>query len=189
MTPRENLRTVPTPGRLLAGVLTALAAAVVGPAAWACVPQPYLLVEPRSSGPPGTKVEVVGTNFEAGPPEIRWNGIDGTLLGKASSPQFSLTVAIPDDDEGLYALVAVSRGPQGQVTGVTRAAFAVTRTKSATTRTTSSPRARSTDRSSSSPVPAMLLGATLTAAGGAGGAALTRRRLRRSVPVGHNSGP
>lgn len=155
------------------------AAAAPTATGFGCVPQPYLLVQPRSSGPAGTEVEVRGTNFEVGPPEIRWNGLDGALLGKASSPEFTLTVTIPEAGEGLYSLVAVSRGPQGQVAGVTRSAFAVTGQGSTTT-TTTPPQPPPTRRPETTQVPAMLVGAALTAAGGAAGAAMTRRRLKPS---------
>lgn len=131
-------------------------------------------------------MEVAGTNFEAGPPEIRWNAVDGTLLGKAQSPEFKLTVTVPDDEEGLYSLVAVSRGAQGQVTGVARTSFAVTgtapRTGAAAAPAPAPAPPAPESGSGTSPLPAMALGAALTGAGVVGGAALTRRRGSAGSP-------
>lgn len=143
----------------------------------ACVPQPYLMVEPRASGAPGTKLEVAGTNFEEGPPEIRWNAVDGVLLGKATTTEFKLTVTVPEDQEGLYALVAVSRSPQGHVTGVARASFAVTNSGSANDVARSRPEPVQQTRTYS--VASMVLGAALTTAGGVAGTLLARRRMNK----------
>lgn len=102
------------------GVLVLLGAA----AAWACVPQPIISsVQPRASGQAGGQVTVVGDNFDQAPVEIRWNGVQGPLLGTSNGPSFSIPVTIPDDVEGLYVLTALSRQPGGGVGGTARASF------------------------------------------------------------------
>jgi hypothetical protein len=104
------------------GLLVLLGAA----AAWACVPQPIISsVQPRASGPAGGQVTVVGDNFDRAPVEIRWNGVQGPLLGTGNGPIFSIPVTIPDDVEGLYVLTALSRQPGGGVGGTARASFQV----------------------------------------------------------------
>ena len=158
--------------------LVGLVALGAGAPAWACVPQPFIVVQPQASGASGTEVEVVGTNFDPGPAEIRWNGLDGALLAKAEGPSFAATITVPDDAEGLYTLIALSRGAQGEVIGTARAAFAVTGEDQATPPPAPPPAAEDTEASSSPLVP-MAFGAGLMALGGVGGAALDRRRRQR----------
>lgn len=168
-------------GFLGTAVLPAGAASAAGSAAWGCVPQPYIVVQPRASGPAGAQVEVVGDNFERGTAEIRWNGLDGELLGKTNGPTFSLTVTIPDHAAGLYSLLAISRGAQGEVGSVVRAAFSLTSVDQPVVdepRPTSPTGGQSED-SSSSAVPGMVVGGALVAAGGAAGAAMVRFAGRR----------
>jgi hypothetical protein len=162
-------------------VLVGGGAIATGSVAWACVPQPYIVVQPRASGPAGAQVDVVGDNFERGSAEIRWNGLNGELLGKANGPTFSLTVTVPDDEEGLYSLIAISRGAQGEVGSIARAAFSLTGSdqpvvdaRKATTAT-----GEREDSSSPSPLPAMVAGGALVVAGAAAGAGAVRFSGRR----------
>ncbi len=110
-------------------VLTAvvlLVAVVAGASAWACVPQPMIAsVQPRSSAAPGAQVTVVGENFSGSPVEIRWNGLQGPLLGTGNGPSFAVPVTVPDEAPGLYLLTALSRQPGGQVGDVARTSFQV----------------------------------------------------------------
>lgn len=162
-------------------VLVGGAATAAGSVAWACVPQPYIVVQPRASGPVGAQVQVVGDNFERSTAELRWNGLDGQLLGKANGPTFSLNVTIPNHEAGLYSLLAISRGAQGEVGSIARAAFSVTGIDEPVAEeggATSEARGQE-ERSSSSPVPAMVVGGALVVAGGAAGAAMARLSGRR----------
>lgn len=149
--------------------------ATLGAQASACVPQPYILVQPRSSGPPGTNVDVVGNTFEAEVVEVRWNMLDGALLAQASGPSFLASITIPDDPEGLYTLLAISRGAQGEIVDVARTAFSVTSTGPGNEEAPP-PVQSPAEPSSSSPVLPMLVGAGLVAVAGTGGALLARRR-------------
>ena len=116
---RTSLRAV-----LTAAVL--LVAVGAGASAWACVPQPMIAsVQPRSSAAPGEQVTVVGENFPGSPVEIRWNGLQGPLLGTGNGPSFSIAVTVPDEVPGLYLLTALSRQPGGQVGDTARASFQV----------------------------------------------------------------
>jgi len=164
----------------IAGLVGA-AATATGSVAWGCVPQPYIVVQPRASGPAGAQVEVIGDNFEGGAVEIRWNRLDGDLLGKANGPTFSVTVTIPDQTEGLYSLLAISRGAQGEVGSIARAAFSVTGVGQQVVAEERPPSdlPRQDEGSSSSPIPAMLAGGALVAAGGGAGAAAARFSSRR----------
>lgn len=110
-------------GVAVAAVLAALAA--LAPA-WACVPQPTITsVQPRASGPAGAEVTVAGENFEDGPVELRWNEVQGPLLGESDGPAFSIPVTVPDDPEGLYVLIALSRQAGGGVGATARTSFLV----------------------------------------------------------------
>jgi hypothetical protein len=168
---------------LVVVVVVLLTLAGAGARAVACVPQPYILVQPRASGPPGATVDVVGANFEMDEAELRWNALDGVLLAKASGRSFSTSVTIPDEPEGLYALLAISRGAQGEIFEVARTPFSVTSTGRDAKETSTSP----TESGSSSPVLPMLAGAGLVVLAGAGGAAIARRTASRSSPS--RSGP
>lgn len=93
----------------------------------ACVPQPNLVVlQPRSSGPPGTEVTVEGVGLDPGPAEVRWNGAGGPLLGEATGPSFSVPVKIPEASPGLYIVVVVSRQPGGGIGNTGTVGFQVT---------------------------------------------------------------
>ncbi len=93
----------------------------------ACVPQPNLVVvQPRSSGPPGTEVTVEAVGLDAGPAEVRWNSAGGPLLAEARGPSFSVPVRVPDASPGLYAVVVLSRQPGGGIGNTGTVAFQVT---------------------------------------------------------------
>lgn len=96
----------------------------------ACVPMPFVSIQPRASGPAGSAVTVAGASFP-GPVELRWNGPDGTLLGSAEGPDFSKEVKVPAAPQGLYVVFAVARDPGGGVAGTASAAFQVTATAGA----------------------------------------------------------
>jgi len=100
-------------GRCLAtlGLLVALAGTSV---AWACVPQPMVLVQPQASAKPGSQVTVRGLNF-ARQAEIRFNGIEGPRLATASGEQFFVKLRVPKAPSGLYTLVALTRDQSGGV--------------------------------------------------------------------------
>ncbi|MEX2289761.1 MAG: hypothetical protein WD794_05470 [Mycobacteriales bacterium] len=105
------------------GLLLSMAVAAT---AWACVPQPTIVaVQPRASGPAGGQVTVLGDNFDGAPVEIRWNGLQGALLGTGNGPSFSIPITVPDGEPGLYVLTALSRQPGGGVGGTARASFQI----------------------------------------------------------------
>lgn len=159
---------------------------VAAASAWACVPYPYVFVEPRASAPPGTEVTVSGSGFGADSLEVRWRAIDGALLVKANGPTFSVPVTVPDEPPGLYTLLVVSRGRGGEVLGATSTVFDVTGPASAEARTIPPETPATATQPSSVPtasieIPvATALGAALFGAGVAAGALASRRR--RAVP-------
>jgi hypothetical protein len=111
---------------LLAAVLVPALSVIGAAGALACVRQPLVVVQPQSSGPPGTRVTVAGTGFSDDRTELRWNGQDGPLLGTATGPEFSVPVTIPEAPGGLYSLVAVLRSPDGSIGNAVRASFQIT---------------------------------------------------------------
>ena len=99
------------------GGFTSLAAiAGVASAAWACTAAaPVTSISPKV-GQPGAEVRVAGTNYAAGPVEIRWNGATGPVLATAQGPSFSQVVNVPADMAGgMYYMVAVQRNTAGSV--------------------------------------------------------------------------
>lgn len=107
----------------LSAVVVLMAASV----AWACIPQPRLItLQPRASGPAGTKVTVAALGFDPGRAEIRWNAGDGELLGTANGPEFSVEVIIPDSDVGLYQMVVLARSASGEIGNTNTVSFEVT---------------------------------------------------------------
>lgn len=161
-------------------VVVALALLSAG-GAWACVPQPLITLTPMASGPPGTEVTVNGYAIN-GQAEVRWNALDGPLLADALGPVFSVPIVVPEAEEGLYGLIVLERADDGSLGSTARAAFEVTAEPSspAPVDTTTTPESPTTGAASSgASVPAGLAAAGavgLLALGGAGGAALARRR-------------
>lgn len=103
--------------------LSCLAVAAAG--AFACVVQPVMSIAPRASGPAGSRVTVTGQGF-VGPVELRWNTFTGARVGSAQGPSFAVPVVIPRQSSGLYALIALGRGPDGSVVDTGRAEFLIT---------------------------------------------------------------
>lgn len=113
-------------GALFGVVVGVLAVVLWGGLAFACVPGPFVSVEPQASGVAGSTVEVVGVRFEAGPVEVRWNAIEGDLLARATGPEFRSDVVVPAGaKDGLYSIVALTRLGDGRVAYVTGVSFQV----------------------------------------------------------------
>ncbi len=155
--------------------------------AWACVPQPLITLSPQASGPRGSRVTVDGLAIE-GPVEIRWDAVDGPLLGKAMGPTFSAEVTIPEASEGLHAIIVAERRPDGGLGSTGRASYEVTAPARSSvggeaSQGTTADATTATDTASSTPPSAsggLLLagGAGLLAVGAIGGAVFSRRRWR-----------
>jgi hypothetical protein len=158
--------------------------------AWACVPQPLITLSPQASGPAGSRVTVDGLAIE-GTVEIRWDAVDGPLLGKAMGPTFSAEVTIPEASEGLHAIIVAERRPDGGLGSTGRASYEVTAPARssvggeamASGQGTTADGTTSTNTSSSTPPFAsggLLLagGAGLLAVGAIGGAVFSRRHWR-----------
>lgn len=111
---------------VLIGVLGLLFLVLAAGRAWACVPQPFIFLEPVSSGPPGSEVTVQGLRFGEPDIEIRWQTPDGPTLATATGGDFSVLVTIPEAPPGLYALLVIARAPGGGIDSVQRAVFQVT---------------------------------------------------------------
>lgn len=102
-------------------VFTVLAAS----SAFACIPQPLVLVGAPGAGNPGDKLTVRGVRFAGGTIELRWNAIDGPLLATASSADFAAEVTIPPAAPGVYVVVVFARGQDGNVGSVATAPVVV----------------------------------------------------------------
>lgn len=122
---RAVMRTCCPQGALYAVVLAVGVVAAVVSTAWACVPQPLVTLAPSARGPAGSQVTVNGYALK-NPAEIRWNAVDGPLLGEAQGPVFSVPVRVPAVKEGLYVVVVLEREPNGALGSTTQASFEVT---------------------------------------------------------------
>ncbi len=142
---------------------------VVG-SAWACVPQPRLvMLSPMASGPAGTRITVEGVGFDTPPNsiDVRWNSATGAQLGVASGPSFSLDVTIPSAEPGLYRIIVLSRGPDGNIGNTGAASFQVTGAAPATSPAPESGAASSVEAETDSVSPAPVVFG-LAAGGGFG---------------------
>lgn len=115
---------VPSPSRVrsrrrrylsLLPALSTLLLAAGASHAWACVPQPLLFLEPRSSGPVGSEIVVRGINFGPGQTEVRWSGPQGILLATGPGGQISIPISIPASEPGLYLLTVITRDGVGAI--------------------------------------------------------------------------
>lgn len=83
--------------------------------AWACTPQPQILILPRV-GPPGALVNVEGSAFHPDAPvEIRWNRADGLKLADTKADpggQFSVDVRVPPEASGVSMMLAMTGGAE-----------------------------------------------------------------------------
>jgi len=157
---------------------------------WACVPQPLVTVHPQASGSSGSEVTVEGVAM-AGATEIRWNGVDGPRLATTTGTSFSVPVTIPPAGEGLYAIVAFERRPDGSIGSSGSAAFQVTpepdrggeprSSPSTSTPAQAGPSPASSQSAGGGTALAVVGGVVLLALGALGGAVLSRRR--RTVRV------
>lgn len=108
----------------LASVAALIPAVVVAGLAWACTPQAEFTQFSPSSGGPGTVVTIAGRNFVANQPiTIHWGSASGPVIGTAQGPEFSTTVTVPQAPGDVYAIVAVTTGPNPSLTGQGRGAF------------------------------------------------------------------
>ncbi len=153
--------------------------ALGGLSSWACVTQPFLSLQPTSSGPAGTQVTVEGINFSSGEVEIRWNGIQGEHLASAGG-HFSVPITIPSASPGLYVVTAISRGAAGEVNQSAAAPFEVVGPGGNSSSPPAPPvqaQPRRVDRSGSSTslIPLVLAGVVGLMGGGVGSALVTRR--------------
>ncbi len=120
---------LPRPDMARLGRLTVIAGLLLvvvsgGSLARACLPQPLISLQPKSSGPPGAEITVNARTINDRA-EIRWNAPDGPLLGTATGPAFSVPITIPDVPRGLYTLVVIERQPDGGLGSSGTAAVAV----------------------------------------------------------------
>lgn len=155
--------------------------------AWACFPFPVLSVQPRASGPAGAQVTVEGVDFGDGATEVRWNAIDGPLLGHGSAERFSASVTIPQAEAGVYSIVGLARKTDGSVGVKAVTPFEVSSGAGVPTVAGSSPASSpglrgatsSTADLSTTAIAGLLLGGlAVSLAGGIGGAYLFTRRRR-----------
>ena len=176
--------------RMAAAIGLVVATLAWAAAAWACFPLPLVTVAPQASGAAGDQVTVNGVDLGAGAIEVRWNALDGTLLGRGSGPNFSIPVTIPDAPDGVYVIVALTREANGSVGVKAAAEFQVGSAAAGGAPLSSPPGAQqpdSTDGSSERQgvlstigIAALVLGCLV--AGGLGGALVSRRRGTDRTP-------
>ena len=111
--------------RSVVGVLSTLAALVIGASlAWACTPAAYLFLS-ETGGDPGATISVTGKQFAPGPVEIEWTGAAGAPSTMAKGPSFSVSIAVPDLEPGVYYLQATAVDDFGGIEGQATRAFRV----------------------------------------------------------------
>jgi len=114
-----------TARRTVMGVLSALAVVVGGAGlAWACTPSAYIFLS-ATGGSSGTTINVKGKEFAPGPVEIQWNGVPEAQPTVANGPNFSVPVAVPDVEPGVYYLQATAVDDFGGIEGQATRAFKV----------------------------------------------------------------
>ncbi len=101
---------------------TAAASLVVGAAAFACTNLATLNLS-STAGKAGDVVTVTGSSFSvprdgspALPVQLRWNGVNGTVLAETTPDRagnISATFTVPDGMPGYYVLVATQRDAKG----------------------------------------------------------------------------
>ncbi len=105
---------------LLAGA--AAASLVVGAAAFACTNLATLNLS-STAGKAGDVVTVTGSSFAVGregnpthPVQLRWNGVNGTVLAETTPDRagnISATFTVPEGAPGYYILVATQKDARG----------------------------------------------------------------------------
>ncbi len=114
-----------TARRGVAGALSALAVMVVGAGlAWACTPAAYLFLS-KTGAAPGTTITISGKEFAPGPVEIEWTGAPAAERTMATGPSFSVPVAVPDIEPGVYYVQATALDDFGGIEGQATRAFKV----------------------------------------------------------------
>lgn len=115
---RRLLLLVPIPALLVAAT-----------AAWACTPQPRSFAVSPSMAVAGSAASVVGQGVAPGEPvEVRWNRLDGGVIGTAVADErgrFRADVRIPEAAPGVYSVLFAAGGQPSKATGVGRLAFEV----------------------------------------------------------------
>ncbi len=192
---RRRPRLIVSPGRILprvgrlastacmaAGLVVFVSAVAVS----ACVPQPLISLDPKSSGPSGSQVTVNVFSLSGGRAELRWNSIDGEMLATGGGSELSQSITIPQVPPGLYSIILLERTASGALAASGRAAFEVTGSDGIATTGAGSevtPKEIASRRPPSAIVSASLAalgGAVLVGFGFAGGIILTRRRAADS---------
>jgi hypothetical protein len=106
----------------LAGVVGAAVSVVVGATAFACTNLATLNLS-STAGKAGDTVTVTGSSFAVGrgdaptiPVQLRWNGVNGTVLAETipdRAGNISATFAVPEGAPGYYVLVATQKDARG----------------------------------------------------------------------------
>jgi hypothetical protein len=98
------------------GLLVVAFVLLVGPAASACTTDDWVRLQAADPGP-GRHFQVEGGGFESGAVELRWNGMQGALLGIAEAGgdgRFVATAVVPQDAvAGRYSVAAVQESADG----------------------------------------------------------------------------
>lgn len=111
----------------------------------ACVPASSVSLQPQS-GPSGSTTTVKGESFPKGDVEIRWDSLNGQVLGMAQGPSFSLPVTIPNVEPGVYRVLATAMWDDRE-RALGRASFTVNTTT--TTAESTSPQPEQPEQSGS----------------------------------------
>lgn len=131
-------------------VATSIVGLVLGMAsvAWACTIQAKIVAVTPGTGTERSTVTVRGEGLgqsERGVPvELRWNALNGPVVGTAvadPSGKFSTEVTVPEAAPGVYSLLVVAEGA-----GLGRTAFEVTPSSAGSAQASSSSMANAWDR-------------------------------------------
>lgn len=117
-----------TSKRIVVPFVTLVSLLGAASAAWACTRQANMIGLNPQSSPPFLDVIVQGKLGDrlSTPVEIRWNSLDGQLLGTIDTSEanrtgaFAVTIRLPEAEPGVYFILA-----QGREFGIARAAIEI----------------------------------------------------------------
>jgi len=110
---------------LFGGTLTSIIA--LGALAWACTPTPAMEAIIPLAGPAGTQITIAGSDSFGTAVEVHWGAADGPVIANLPAGGSRTLASVPAEARpGVYAVVALTRAPNGAVQYKTAQPYEVT---------------------------------------------------------------